>query len=106
MGIILAFRSLQSEGPLKEAHIDYCLGLTAVGAEGVGIKLQFEAADSGILLNSHVACPRRLMQSLQSKGHCEHLPVSRVVMYSISLLGCFACMYKACRSATYRIKAP
>ena len=37
---------------------------------------------------------------------CEHLPVSRVVMYSISLLVCFACMYKACRSATYRIKAP
>ena len=26
---------------------------------------------------------------------CEHLPVSRVVMYSISLLGCFVCMYKA-----------
>ena len=26
---------------------------------------------------------------------CEHLPVSRVVMYSLSLLGCFACMYKA-----------
>ena len=35
---------------------------------------------------------------------CEHLPVSRVVMYSLSLLGCFACMYKACRSATYWIK--
>ena len=29
------------------------------------------------------------------KTLCEHLPVSRVVMYSISLLGCFACMYKA-----------
>ena len=37
---------------------------------------------------------------------CEHLPVSRVVMYSISLLVCFACMYKACGSATYRIKGP
>ena len=35
---------------------------------------------------------------------CEHLPVSRVVMYSISLLVCFACMYRACRSATYWIK--
>ena len=37
---------------------------------------------------------------------CEHLPVSRVVMYSISLLVCFACLYKAYGSATYRIKAP
>ena len=27
--------------------------------------------------------------------YCEHLPVSRVVMYSISLLVCFASMYKA-----------
>ena len=36
---------------------------------------------------------------LEVSGHCftycEHLPVSRVVMYSISLLVCFACMYKA-----------
>ena len=38
------------------------------------------------------------------KCMCEHLPVSRVVMYSISLLVCFACMYRACRSATYWIK--
>ena len=37
---------------------------------------------------------------------CEHLPVSRVVMYSVSLLVCFACMYRACGSATYWIKGP
>ena len=36
-----------------------------------------------------------LTGSSHRKPECEHLPVSRVVMYSISLLGCFVCMYKA-----------
>ena len=46
----------------------------------------------------------RICTSIIYNGMCEHLPVSRVVMYSLSLLGCFACMYRACRSATYWIK--
>ena len=50
----------------------------------------------------YLPCTRSLTGSCISL--CGHLPVSRVVMYSISLLGCFACMYRACRSATYWIK--
>ena len=38
-------------------------------------------------------CKSHIMELLIT--YCEHLPVSRVVVYSISLLGCFACMYKA-----------
>ena len=54
---------------------------------------------------------RRFREGKDSSVHihidmCEHLPVSRVVMYSMSLLVCFACLYKAYGSATYRIKAP
>ena len=53
-----------------------------------------------------VMVAERAIKTTREQVECEHLPVSRVVMYSISLLVCFACMYKACRSATYRIKAP
>ena len=55
---------------------------------------------------SRYACRNVCMDVYIDLNMCEHLPVSRVVMYSISLLVCFACMYKACGSATYRIKGP
>ena len=57
-----------------------------------------------VLIEAYQGLDRCYLGSIRVYTCCEHLPVSRVVMYSLSLLVCFACMYKACRSATYWIK--